>query len=111
MGSLPVTGFRIAATPWSRKPRTVNGQTVKLIAVQTPLRKRRGKRTYYFYQIGTGREVWRNHNPAVPVYKPVGYPASMARLYSDILIPSDGHRTEKQLAWLARNGFELAAGA
>ena len=96
---------------WKQSPRTVNGQPVTLLAIQRPRRKgpkRRKKRTFYYYKI-KGREevVWRNTNPDVPVYKPTGFDATTRALYRGLFMPRNGRQTDKQLAWLARYGYEL----
>ena len=96
---------------------TVNGQPVRLLAIQRPRRtgpKRRKKSTFYLYHI-SGREecVWRNTNPDVPVYRPTGYDQRTRQLYVGIFMPPRGpvSRTPEQEAWLRDHDYIMVDGA
>ena len=118
MGRQTMHSFVIAdPASWRKPTRTVNGQPVTLLAIQRPRRsgpKRRKKRTFYLYRI-KGREecVWRNTNPAVPVYKPTGFDPATRALYRGMFMPRRGPsaRTAEQHEWLEQNDYELVGGA
>lgn len=90
---------------WNTVPKTINGNTVKLIAIQPSPRTIRKKKNIYVYHIaGTNLIVYNQTKNGVYFMRMAIRPQNVSNYYDVFMRPP---LTQKEKEWLERYGYQL----
>ena len=87
------------------KNHTINGQPIRLVAIQDSRRTYRKGRVKYVYQMGDGNLMYWNRSRNGVMFFPMARLTTNMQRYYEIFV--GGALTDKEAAWLERNDYVL----